>query len=406
VIRLLAAVLFSNAAYTAFMSALAWEALRLGDGPGGPARVFAVSSALSLCAAPLLGVLVDRWGPRRALATSQLLTSTVMGTAAVLRCLGWGQSLASLLVLAAFNSLASAMTTPAAHGLLQRHSTPDTATSLASRNGLAVSLGFVAGYSSGGLVLDAFGFAVALAACSTVSLGVATLAWNLRSDAREPPPRRPTRPGGAHEIFAGVRYVFGDAVLRETASAYVLCYAIFHTVTALLPPFSKFVLGVDAPEFGVLRAAWSLGAAAGALMLSLFWGKRRAARTTRFIAIAVLGLAFAAFGRARDFTVAATLIVGVGVIHAACRALLDGQLIDVCAPHLIGRVRGVVNSIISAVSLIIFVAASGVRVEWIGSIFMVVGVTVTAISGTFYLRGQRQGLPVPAGGAPPAESAP
>ena len=65
----------------------------------------------------------------------------------------------------------------------------------------------------------------------------------------------------------------------------------------------------------------------------------------------------------------------------------------------------VLNSIISAVSLVVFAAASGVRVEWIGRIFMLVGVTVAAVGGTFYLRGMRRVLRAPAAAAPQAESA-
>lgn len=384
-IRLSAAVLLSSAAYTAFMAALAWEALRLSGRAGGPASVFALSAFTALCAAPVLGVWVDRLGPRRAMIASQLAVTTVLTAAAASRSLGWGETLYGLLVLAGLHGVAAAMTNPAMHGLVQSYSTPETATSMASRNGLSVALGFIVGYAAGGVLLDAWGFVATLSICAATSLVVSGLSASLRQ--QQSPASGIQKPTKSWQEFRlGLRYLFGDPQLRDAAVAYILCYSVFHSVTALLPPFSKFVLSGDAPQFGFLRAAWSVGSAVGALGLSLFWGRRRAGHSAKFAAVAGLGLLFSVFGAARTFDSAVILIALVGISHASCRSFLDGYLLQLCDRQMIGRVRGLVNSLISAVSLVVFLAASGVRASWIGTIFTVLGLSVSAASGAIYLR--------------------
>jgi len=75
--RIFAAVLLTNTSLTAFLAAIAWEALRLTNSAGGPSTAFALGSAASLVVGPLLGVRVDRLGPHRAFRISQSMTGTV-----------------------------------------------------------------------------------------------------------------------------------------------------------------------------------------------------------------------------------------------------------------------------------------------------------------------------------------
>lgn len=394
-IRLSIAVLLSSAAFTAFMAALAWEALRLSGRAGGPGVALAVAAGASLCAGPLLGVWVDRLGGRRALIASQLGVAAVLSLATLARYGGFGESMLGLLLLAAAHGVVGALTNPAMHVVLQGYSTPETATTLASRNGIAVALGFVLGYGGGGTLLDYAGFVGTLATCVGVCLVVVWVANGLNSPAAAPA----ASPGGESQLLSGLRYVWSRPRLREAALGFALCYTVFHTATALLPPFSKLVLLGTAKQFGFLRAAWSVGSACGALGLSLWWGRRRASDSAKFVAIAVLGLIFAVFGVARDFPVALTLISLVGFTHSACRALLDGYLLQLCERSVIGRVRGVFNGLVSGVSLLVFAAASAVQAAWITSIFIGLGITVSALSALIYARHQLRPLATDGEGA-------
>jgi hypothetical protein len=197
------------------------------------------------------------------------------------------------------------------------YSTSGSATTAASRTGLAVALGFVLGYGTSGFLLETIGMVGLMASCGALFLSAGIVVGRANVPA---PKRKEGAPAEASGVLHGIRYLLDDRELRDAAVAYVLCYSIFHLVTALLAPFCKLVLHADASEFGLLRASWSGGSALGALLLTLFWGTRQLASSTRFLAVGALGALFAIFAQAPDYRSALLLIGVVGGMHSLCRA--------------------------------------------------------------------------------------
>jgi MFS family permease len=382
----LLAVLLNSFAYTGFSASMAWEALRVRDSAGSAALLFAIASAAALGCGPFLGAWVDRLGPRRAFITSQVFAATAVVAYAGARQLGLSDSYTGLVLAAVLNSVGGALYSPAMHGVIQCHSTSGTATTAASRTGVAVALGFVLGYSIGGLFLDSAGVGAMMLLCGALYLaGAGVLA---RAHVPEPQRKRGA-PAATSGVLHGLRYLLNDRALRDAALGFVLCYTIFHLVTALLAPFSKLVLHADASQFGLLRATWSIGSALGSLLLTAFWGTRQLASGARFLVVAVLGALFVVFAQAPNYGAALVLIGLVGGTHAACRAFLDGLLLQVCDSSVIGRVRSNVNSLLSAVSLTVFALSSLVSAESIRGVFAGTGLLVALSCVTLYARAAR-----------------
>jgi MFS family permease len=382
----LIAVCLNSFAYTGFSATMAWEALRMRDSAGAPALLFAIASAAALGAGPFLGAWVDRLGARRAFITSQVFAAAAMLAYAGARRFGLADSYAALVFAAVLSSLGGALYSPAMHGVIQCYSTSGTATTAASRTGLAVALGFVLGYAIGGVFLDSSGAGAMLLLCGALYLAGAAVLARVEVPAAQ---RKAGAPEAGSGVLHGIRYLLNDRALRDAALGFALCYSIFHLVTALLAPFSKLVLHADASQFGLLRATWSIGSALGAFLLTAFWGTRQLAVATRFLVIGALGAMFAVFARAPSYAAALVLIGMVGGMHALCRAFLDGLLLEVCDSSIIGRVRSNVNSLLSAVSLTVFALSSLVSAESIRSVFAGTGVVVLVSCVTLYARATR-----------------
>jgi MFS family permease len=370
----LLAVLLNSAAYTGFGAAAAWEALRITDNAGAPALLFALASAAGLSSGPFLGAWVDRLGPRRAFFASQMLAGAGVLVYAALRQLELATSYEWLVAVAIVNGLSGTFYSPAMHGLIQAFSTHGSTTTAASRTGLAVALGFVVGYGSGGFLLETIGLAGLMVCCGVSFLCAGAVVATVHVPTFK---RKEGAPAEASGVLHGIRYLLADRSLRDAAVAYALCYSVFHLVTALLAPFCKLVLHADASQFGLLRASWSGGSALGALLLTLFWGSRQLASSTRFLAVGALGALFAIFAQAPDYPSALLMIGVVGGMHSLCRAFLDGLLMQVCDRTVIGRVRSNVNSLLSAVSLTVFALSSLVPADSIRSVFAGVGILVS-----------------------------
>jgi hypothetical protein len=388
-LRFFAALFFSTAGYTTFMSAMAWESLRLSHRAGSPALIFAISSMVSLALGPYLGVLVDHLGPYRSFRMSQVASVTVLAA-----CVPFARPLLGseygLLLLAGAYGGANAMCHPSMQAILQQHATGETAITIASKSGVVVAMGFVLGYSLGGSAVDFGGLASALGGC-----GVAALTSALCIPRQAPRPAsgqgKRRRNSTGRQLIDGARYLVSQPALRDAAVAYVLCYSIFHLVTALLPPFSKFVLQVEGAEFGFLRASWSGGSAAGSLLLSAFWGSRQLAVATRFLFVAALGVGLAVFSQVNSYPVALLVIGTVGCAHSFCRAFLDGLLLQITDPQFIGRVRSNINSLLSGVSLLVFTVSAFLEATALRWALAFTGIAVTVACLGYYGRSRALG---------------
>lgn len=113
-------------------------------------------------------------------------------------------------------------------------------------------------------------------------------------------------------IYEGCRYIIQTpALLRH----YLLIFVnvnILYSANALLAPFVKGPLRLGAEAYGVIDAAYSIGAIAGGLIITRLTFIIGAPRTT-ILGLSFLTLALLNFSYAEDFPVAFLAYIGVGL---------------------------------------------------------------------------------------------
>jgi hypothetical protein len=253
-----------------------------------------------------------------------------------------------LIILAVANTIADSMSNPSMYGIAQAYSTEETATLIASRTGLSISTGFIFEFSTEEFLPEQFGIVTTMGLSIITSQPITMIAARIRTNT--PISKLVHHKNlGVTDLTAGIQQLFFKKPFRDTAICFIMYYSVFNHVTSLLPEFSKFVLHLDASQCGFLLASWSIRVCLYALSLSIFWGKKPINYKAKFFVLGILGIVFVCFSISREFRYAVSLIALVDITHAVTRSVLDGLLLQLCDSGIIGRVRGNINSLISAV---------------------------------------------------------
>ena len=164
--------------------------------------------------------------------------------------------------------------------------------------------------------------------------------------------RRDTRPerregvGRMELIREGLHYVWNNRIVFGSISLDLFA-VLLGGATALLPVFSRDVLGGGAETFGLLRAGPAVGAAAVALVLSRRPLRRHAGRWM-FVAVGVFGLATAAFALSRSVWLSMALLAVLGAADMIS-VYVRQTLVQVVTPDpMRGRVSAVSGLFIGA----------------------------------------------------------
>ena len=185
--------------------------------------------------------------------------------------------------------------------------------------------------------------------------------------------KSPTRTHEAatlQDVFAGVRFVFGERLILA-AITLDLFAVLFGGAVALLPVFAKDVLHVGADGFGWLRAAPAIGATFMAIALTRLPAIKQAGKTLLW-AVAGFGLATIVFGLSRNFWLSAVALGLVGAFDNISM-VIRSVLVPLRTPDTMrGRVNAVERVFISS-SNELGAWESGVTAAAFGPIASVVG---------------------------------
>lgn len=223
-------------------------------------------------------------------------------------------------------------------------------------------IAMILGPSLGGVLYAAFGGATWVYACCAVSASIA-LACVAAIDA---PPQPAPQGGGARSwstVLAGIRYVYKDRPILGSITLDLFAVLLGGAV-ALLPVFARDILAIGPWGLGVLRSAPAVGAAATALVLSV-WPLRGRAGATMFAGVFVFGLATIVFGASKSFalSIAALLVLGAADMLSV---VVRSTLIQLRTPdEMRGRVSAV-NLVFIGASNELGEFESGVTAAWLG----------------------------------------
>ncbi len=328
----------------AYLIALSVIAYRAGGAAAVGWLILARMVAASL-ASPLLSALADRHQRRPVMVICDVLRAALtiaVGVLAVTHASAW-----SIYALAVVISVVSTAFRPAQAALVPAlAATPEQVTASNALAGTIEGAGIFVGPGIGGLVLAVSGTASVFALCVAAYLWSAALVWSI-----DEPPRSADPPGAAGEAHTGL-----TAGLRTIASAPALIavtctYAAQCMVAGALGVFTVVlaidVLGLGNAGVGYLDSVFGVGAILGGVIATGLAGTRRLAAV---FAVGVIGwgTGVAVLGATTSTWIVVVLIAGVGVSNTIVDVTAV-TLIQRSAPDaVLGRVFGVVESLLMA----------------------------------------------------------
>jgi len=166
----------------------------------------------------------------------------------------------------------------------------------------------VLGPAVGGLIYLA-GAPASFAACSVVSLAVATSWFSIRTRGGV----AGTRTGTAvSRVLEGLRYLRVKRILLGAISLDLFA-VLFGSITALLPIYARDILDVGPQGLGVMRSSLAVGAVAMGLALAHLPPARQPhAGRSLFVGVAIFGVAALAFGFSESFFLSIAMLAIMG----------------------------------------------------------------------------------------------
>ncbi|ADB30001.1 major facilitator superfamily MFS_1 [Kribbella flavida DSM 17836] len=365
-----------------WLVALAWQVIELG---GGPVQLSVVTTAYSIGLVVCVlfgGIAADRLPQRTVIVTADVVRGVVLLVVAGL-ALGGLLEIWHLAAGAVIIGAGEAFLIPAYTALVPRLLPPD---ELLAANGLEGTLRPLAQQATGpvigGLVIAAIspGVAILVAGLTYLFSAACVLAMNLRHE-----PAGPAQPDDDAEAApSGIRAMGRDLVegwsyVRRTR--WLLASLLFGTVFVLLIlgplevllPFAiRDQLGGDAREFGLVMAAFGIGGAVGALLIS----SRKLPRRYLTVMTLMWGLGsvpFVVLGFAEDLWLMAAGAAIVGATGSAAMVIWGTLLQRRVPDHLRGRIASL-DFFVSLLLMPVSMALAGPA----GSLFGVTAVFVVA----------------------------
>lgn len=269
----------------------------------------------------------------------------------------WG-----LLAVAALFGAARAFLAPASQAFLPmvvgRRALPP---AIAAQS-IAFQTGAIAGPALGGVIV---GFSVPLAYAASVGLFLLAVACFLLIRTGGQPEVSDDKVSPVALVREGLSYVWRTKIVLGAISL-DLVVVLLAGVALLTPIFARDILHVGPEGFGLLRAAFGVGALLMALYLSRFPIRRHGGRWM-FAAVAVFGVCTLVFGLSKSVWLSA-LVLFAGGAADMISVNIRQTLIQLATPdHMRGRVSSVSMLFIGA-SNELGEAYSGVMVRLLGPI--------------------------------------
>jgi MFS family permease len=280
------------------------------------------------------GVIVDRFDTRRLVMTTQAAAMAVSAALAVVTLTGTA-SLPIVFVLATLGGVAFAFDAPGRQALTFQLVGPRELPNAVALNSGMFNASRIVGPAIAGLVIAATGTGICFALNALSFLAVLAALASMNVDELHPVTHAPMSfMRGTVEAF---RFALHDRQLRVVLFVVALVSTVGFNFNVLVPLLASSTVHVGARGFGLLSAAFGLGALAGALATATSHGaswRQMALGAGGFGAVAI------ALAPVHSAALAGVLLIGVGVCFTLFTANANA-LVQLRAPdHLRGRLIG------------------------------------------------------------------
>lgn len=313
------------------MVALSWVVYRLTDSAVALGTVTGLSLLPMLLAGPWGGLVADRFDKRRVLMAANAGMAGVAVLLAAVTLAGvvevW-----HLYVLAFLSGLGSAVEIPTRQAFVNELVGPDELPNAIALNSALFNTSRIVGpaIAAGLLALAGGGWCFAVNAVTFIA--VIEAYRRMRPDDL----RRAPRPGAERgQLLAGLRYVWGEPVLRRTLGLVGLVSLLAFNFPIVLPVLAERTYGGGSSMFSALTATMGLGSVVGALVVA---GRRRPSDRALLVCGVALGLLLAAAASTTVLALALPLLALSGAAGIGFFSTANARIQLVAAGELRGRV--------------------------------------------------------------------
>jgi MFS family permease len=340
-------------------------------GPGSLAALAVTIAIPWALAAPLTGVLVDRW-PKR-----PVLIGCDLARAAIVTALIFAPSIWVLLPLVFMKTLFSTAFNPAQQATIRSTVPKDDLLAANSLSQMATQITKVAGPALGGLIVATWSPRVAFGVDAvTFLISAAILSFLPRLEVE--PVEEHERGSFLEELRAGLGFVARSRTLAlaiGTMSATVFLVFTFDT----LSPLALRALGFGPSLFGLAVAGIGLGAVAGAIAIGSF-GKRvqpfkllGGSKAVAGVLVAIIGLGAVLEVDTSPY-VWLPAVLGIGLASAGVLVSFPTILQLETPPHMMGRVAATASAIPTVFQMIAPIVGAAVATAFgVGWVLLVSG---------------------------------
>ena len=321
---------------------LSWLVLELTDSVVAVAALAAARGLPMLLLAYVGGTLADRVSRLRLLRITQSLSLIIVAAYAVYLALGPPVPWSAHLVIGLIGAVWSFDFANRRSLYTELFDARELATAVPVDT-ITFTVGLIVGPLIAGVLTRTGGFAVAYAGLAAIH--AASLALLPRDGRRTPRPARPARPAErltvADRVRAALVTLRGQRALQATVAVTLVSNFFAFPFHQMVPVIGRDVLSADALHFGILVAAWGVGALAGSVALAA-----RATPRPGWVFAAGVSTLFVCIG---GFALSGTYLLSVGLLlaggigfsgFAAMQILIT---LRTAPPALRGRSLGVVG---------------------------------------------------------------
>lgn len=312
-----------------------------------------VSTLPGVLFAPWIGALLDRWRDQTVCVWADVLRGLILCTLPLSMYFNaWVTE--TIYVTTFLMAIGNIFFQPAVSALVRDISSKDHLLKANIIGNMSMQIGMLSGASLGGLLVAMHGAGTVIV-LNIVSFFVsAALTLWIKSDYDKfAHYAQRTRLGFATEFRNTITYFNSKPFIIWLAVLQTFCFITLYVCNTLLPGFVVQELRLDSTAFGLIDAAWGVGALAGGLILP-FTAKRLGRWRLASAGLMLLPMSLSLFATASGTAQAVAGYFMLGGVICMVRVNTDTILATEISHEYFGRIKSTITMMISYASLIIY----------------------------------------------------
>ncbi|MET3134807.1 DHA3 family macrolide efflux protein-like MFS transporter [Oxalobacteraceae bacterium GrIS 1.11] len=356
--------------------AISWFLYKLSGSSSSIGWMLIVATLPGILFSPWIGTLVDRWDARLICIGSDIVRGVVL--LFLVTCMYLGKSSATIIYGCAFLiAICDNFFQPAVGSLVRNIVVRERLLSANIIGNMSMQIGIMTGASIGGLLVARYG-ALLVVCINMVSFFVSAVLiyWINTKYQKNTSSGKGPKIGFFAEFKATRNYIATHSNIIWLAMLQMFVYLTLYICNTLLPAFVDKELAGGAAGFGMIDAAWGVGAMLGGFALT-YVARRIDRRLFGLAGLLLMSAAIFIFLTARAVPQAVCAYLMLGFLTCMIRVNTDTILVTEVDPQYFGKVKATITMFISYIGLGVYgsVGYIGDHIS-IRSIYLALGLAI------------------------------